>query len=117
VQRREFMILAGGTAMLPLAALAQHGWPEFPRRGGLTGYGPDLAEQYLLSGVYMCGRILKGGKPQDLPVAQPTKFKVVLNLKTMRALDIEVPANIPRARRRGDRVNRHCGTFRHIQSR
>jgi hypothetical protein len=62
MQRREFMILAGGTAMLPLAALAQHGWPEFPRRGGLTGYGPDLAEQYLLSGVYMCGRILKGGK-------------------------------------------------------
>jgi putative ABC transport system substrate-binding protein len=70
-----------------------YGWPEFPREGGLTSYGPDLAEQYRLSGVYV-GRILKGEKPQDLPVMQPTKFNFVINLKTMKALNIEAPANI-----------------------
>jgi putative tryptophan/tyrosine transport system substrate-binding protein len=70
-----------------------YGWPEFPRAGGMASYGPDLLEQYRLSGVY-AGRILKGGKPQDLPVIQPTKFNFVLNLKTMKALNIEPPANI-----------------------
>jgi putative ABC transport system substrate-binding protein len=70
-----------------------YGWPEFPREGGLASYGPDLADQYRLSGVYV-GRILKGEKPQDLPVMQPTKFNFVLNLKTMKALNIEAPSNI-----------------------
>jgi putative tryptophan/tyrosine transport system substrate-binding protein len=70
-----------------------YGWPEFPREGGLASYGPDLPEQYRLSGAYV-GRILKGEKPQDLPVVQPTNFRFVLNLRTMKALNIEVPANI-----------------------
>jgi putative tryptophan/tyrosine transport system substrate-binding protein len=70
-----------------------YGWPDFPRAGGMASYGPDLSEQYRLSGVY-AGRILKGEKPQDLPVMQPTKFNFVLNLKTMKALNIEAPANI-----------------------
>ena len=70
-----------------------YGWPEFPRAGGLASYGPDLSDQYRLSGVFV-GRILKGKKPQDLPVMQPTKFNFVLNLKTMKALNIEAPANI-----------------------
>ena len=70
-----------------------YGWPEFPRAGGMASYGPDLAEQYRLSGIFV-GRILKGEKPQDLPVMQPTKFNFVLNLKTMKNLNVEPPANI-----------------------
>jgi putative tryptophan/tyrosine transport system substrate-binding protein len=70
-----------------------YGWPEFPRAGGMASYGPDLLEQYRLSGIF-AGRILKGEKPQDLPVMQPTKFNFVLNLKTMKALNIDPPANI-----------------------
>jgi putative ABC transport system substrate-binding protein len=70
-----------------------YGWPEFPRAGGMASYGPDLSEQYRLSGIFV-GRILKGEKPLDLPVMQPTKFNFVLNLKTMKALNIEAPANI-----------------------
>ena len=72
---------------------AMYGWPEFPHAGGMASYGPDLSEQYRLSGIFV-GRILKGEKPQDLPVMQPTKFNFVLNLKTMKALNIEAPANI-----------------------
>jgi putative ABC transport system substrate-binding protein len=72
---------------------AMYGWPEFPRAGGLASYGPDLSEQYRLGGVYV-GRILKGEKPQDLPVVQPTKLNFLLNLKTMKALNIEAPAKI-----------------------
>jgi putative ABC transport system substrate-binding protein len=84
-------------AIIALAARhripAMYGWPEFPRAGGMASYGPDLGEQYRLSGVFV-GRILKGEKPQDLPVMQPTKFNFILNLKTMMALNIEAPANI-----------------------
>jgi putative ABC transport system substrate-binding protein len=70
-----------------------YGWPEFSREGGLASYGPDLAAQYRLCGIYV-GRIIKGEKPQDLPVMQPTKFNFVLNLKTMKTLNIEAPANV-----------------------
>jgi putative tryptophan/tyrosine transport system substrate-binding protein len=72
---------------------AMYGWPEFPRAGGMASYGSDLAEQYRLAGIFI-GRILKGERPQDLPVMQPTKFNFVINLKTMKALNIEAPANI-----------------------
>jgi putative ABC transport system substrate-binding protein len=87
--RRDTIIALAGQHRIP----TMYAWPEFPREGGLASYGPDLAEQYRLSGVYV-GRILKGEKAQDLPVVQPTKFNFVLNLKTMKALNIEVPANI-----------------------
>jgi ABC-type uncharacterized transport system substrate-binding protein len=87
--RRDTLIALAARHRIP----TMYGWPEFPRAGGMASYGPDLAEQYRLSGVFV-GRILKGEKPQDLPVMQPTKFNFVLNLKTMKALDIEVPANV-----------------------
>ena len=86
---RDAIIALAGQHRIP----TMYGWPEFPRKGGLASYGPDLAEQYRLSGVYV-GRILKGERPQDLPVVQPTKFNFVLNLRTMKALNIEVPPNI-----------------------
>jgi putative ABC transport system substrate-binding protein len=83
--------LASLTAHYALPAISQA--REFAAAGGLASYGTDVRDQYRLLGLYT-GRVLKGEKPAELPVQQATKLELVINLKTAKALGLDVPVGI-----------------------
>ena len=88
VHRDQIVILA---ARHSIPAIYQ--WRDNVVAGGLISYGADFPDTYRQAGIYT-GRILKGAKPADLPIVQPTKFQLVVNLRTAKALGISVPQSI-----------------------
>jgi ABC-type uncharacterized transport system substrate-binding protein len=105
MQRRVDALIIGNDTFLSsrkeqiFTRAAQHAIPtiyyerDFAAAGGLLSYGTDFADSYRQAGDYVA-RILKGMKPADLPVQQPTKYELVINLKTAKALGLDVPPTL-----------------------
>jgi putative ABC transport system substrate-binding protein len=86
LDRREQIVSLAHQHKLPTVCFVR----QFAVAGGLLSYGPSISWMYRQAGEYV-GQILKGSNPAEMPVLQPTQFELVINLKTARALDLEVP--------------------------
>jgi putative tryptophan/tyrosine transport system substrate-binding protein len=89
MQHRATIIEAAARNRIPVVS----GWSDFAQSGGVMTYGPNLRDSWRRVAPYV-DKILKGAKPADLPVEQPTRFELVVNLKTAKALGITIPQSI-----------------------
>jgi putative ABC transport system substrate-binding protein len=89
VRLRAAILSAATRAKLP----AVYPFRDFCDEGGLMSYGTEVADQYHKAAIYV-DRILRGAKPADLPVEQPTKFELVINMKAAKALGLTVPQSL-----------------------
>src|SRR5262249_11783435 len=92
----DALIFANRTRIIALAARhrlpAAYGYREFPEAGGLMSYGPNRADMSRRAATFV-DNTLKGPRPADLPVEQPTRFELAINLKTAKALELTVPSS------------------------
>ena len=89
MQHREKFVALAAEHRIPVVS----GWQEFTRAGGIMSYGPNVAQTYRRVVSYI-DKILKGAHPSELPVEQPTRFELVVNLKAAKALGLTIPASV-----------------------
>jgi putative ABC transport system substrate-binding protein len=103
-ERCDAALLSANSSFIPHAAkivaleakhrlAVMYSWSDFPEAGGLMSYGVNVADLFRRAATYV-DKILKGAKPADLPVEQPTKFELVINLKTSKQIGLTIPPNV-----------------------